>query len=146
MLLVILIAAAFSVPLVGYLDPFVLLTRGLAIAVHPFIARVTHSTFSWLYVSAPPAVTDVSEEVYSLLRAHVLPFQQPIYTGVAVSAGILAAIFLLELVERRFWCRNLCPLGSLLTLAAHVALAPPSPREGVSKLLAVRGDLPHGGV
>lgn len=36
--------------------------------------------------------------------------------------GMLAGILLLELVQRRAWCRNLCPLGALLGLIGRYAL------------------------
>lgn len=119
LLLAILIAAVFSLPLVGYLDPFALLTRGLAVAVDPALNRAAQGTFTWLYLHAPPAVTHVTEPLYGLVREYMLPFQQAAFSGAAVSAGILCAVFLLELIERRFWCRNVCPLGSLLTFAAR---------------------------
>jgi len=121
LLIAILVAAAFSLPLVGYLDPFAVLTRGLAFAVDPFLSRASSSVFDWLYFNAAPSVSYVSETVYDFLRDHVLAFKQATLAGAAVAAGTLLAIFLLEFVERRFWCRNLCPLGSLLTLVARFA-------------------------
>ena len=36
----------------------------------------------------------------------------------ALFLGLLLLIVVLELMERRFWCRNLCPLGALLGIVA----------------------------
>ncbi|MEX0774134.1 MAG: 4Fe-4S binding protein [Phycisphaeraceae bacterium] len=121
LLLAVLLAAAFGLPLVGYLDPFALLTRGLAVAIDPALADLSSQGSGWLYLHAPDWITAISEPVYAFLRAHLLPTRDTMLTGAGVSAGILAAIFLLERVERRFWCRNLCPLGAGLGLIARLA-------------------------
>lgn len=39
-----------------------------------------------------------------------------------LSLGVLAGILLLDLLQRRAWCRNLCPLGALLGLVGRYAL------------------------
>jgi ferredoxin len=60
--------------------------------------------------------------LYDFLRAHALPFQKTAYATFGLTLGLFAAIFALELVARRFWCRYLCPLGALLGLAGRWAL------------------------
>ena len=119
---VLLVSAALGVQLIGYVNPFSILVRGLTVAVDPLFTWTLTAPFTWLLRHAPEAVTNVSEPIYAWLKAHVLAFTQGAYVGAGVSRAILAAVFALELVEHRFWCRNLCPSGALLGLLARFAL------------------------
>ena len=111
-----LVSAVFGLQLIGYVNPFSLLVRGMAVALDPWLNLGATAPFTWLYRNAPESVTNVSEPVYQFLKSGVLPFQQNAFVWAGVSFGLLAAIFALELVERRFWCRNLCPSGALMGL------------------------------
>ena len=115
----ILVGAFFGLPLVGYFDPFSILVRGMTLAVDPGFNVAVTTPFDWLYLNAPAWVSAVSEPVYSFLKADVLPFRQTFYALTLVSLFILLAVFALERLERRFWCRNLCPLGALLALLSR---------------------------
>ncbi|MBN2331564.1 MAG: 4Fe-4S binding protein [Deltaproteobacteria bacterium] len=115
-------AAFFGLPLVGYLDPFSLLVRGLTLAVEPAINHAATSFFTFTYQKAPALVNLVTEPLYDFLQATILPFSQKHYHLVYLSMAILATVFLLELNQRRFFCRNLCPLGALLGLLARFGL------------------------
>ena len=44
------------------------------------------------------------------------------FTLSLVSLLILLTVFFLERLGRRFWCRNLCPLGALLAILSRVSL------------------------
>ena len=117
-----LASAALGMQLIGYLNPFSILVRGLTVAVDPLFTWTMTAPFTWLFRHAPESVTNISEPVYAWLRAHMLPFKQGVFVWQGVSLAILVAVFALELVERRFWCRNLCPSGALLGLLARFSL------------------------
>ncbi|MBI5394135.1 MAG: 4Fe-4S binding protein [Verrucomicrobia bacterium] len=119
---VVLVSAVFGLQLIGYVNPFSILVRGMAVAVDPWLNRGVTAPFTWLYKNAPESVTNVTEPVYEFLKAGVLPFQQNAFVWAGVSFAILLAVFALEGVERRFWCRNLCPSGALMGLMARFAL------------------------
>lgn len=55
------------------------------------------------------------------MRDYLLPFRDAFYPLAFVSAALLLAIVWLERYETRNWCRNLCPLGTLLGVLARVA-------------------------
>ncbi len=114
LLLFLLVTAALKLPLAGYFDPFSILVRAMVQAVYPAINIVTVSFFTFTYDQAPEAVNLVTEPVYSLLKSGFLPFEQKFYELAFLSFFMLGGLFLLELVQRRFFCRNLCPLGALL--------------------------------
>ena len=117
----ILTAAFFGLPLVGYFDPFSLLVRGMATSVDPFFNYTVVSFFDFLYRFSPAWLSAISESVYSFFKNTLLAYNQKFFTLSLLSLFILISIFVLERIERRFWCRNLCPLGGLLALLSRVA-------------------------
>jgi ferredoxin len=121
LLVIILVAAVFGLPLVGYFDPFSILVRGLAVSVDPAFGAAVAWPFDYAYQHGPSWLAAVTEPVFGLLKKTVLPYQQKVFVHAAISLLVLAAVFALERLERRFWCRNLCPLGALLALAGRVS-------------------------
>lgn len=122
LLVFLLISAALQLPLAGYLDPFSLLVRGLVQALYPAVHSVTMSFFSFTYDQAPAAVNLITEPLYSFLKSTILPFEQKFFDLAFLSFLLLAGVFLLELIQRRFFCRNICPLGALLGWFASLGL------------------------
>ncbi len=114
LLLAILVAAVFSVQLVGYFDPFGLLFRGLTFAGDSHLDR----SASWALerVVSDEAVGDWQH--WAREEWHLLPRQGQIFQLAGLSAALLGAIFALEFVARRFWCRHLCPTGAVFGLFA----------------------------
>ena len=121
LLLLILFGALFGLPLVGFFDPLAILVRGLTMAVYPAFALATENLFTLTYQHGPAWLNQLTEPLYQFLRWSVLPFQQKFFTLVLPAAAMLLTVFLLEFRQRRFFCRNLCPLGGLLGLAARFA-------------------------
>ncbi|MBT8360799.1 MAG: 4Fe-4S binding protein, partial [Deltaproteobacteria bacterium] len=121
-LVFILITSFLGLPLAGYLDPFSILVRAMVQALYPGINNVAVAFFAFTYDQAPAAVNMVTEPVYSLLKYSVLPFEQKYYELGLVSFFVLASVFLAEFFQRRFFCRNVCPLGALLGWFARVGV------------------------
>lgn len=117
-----LIASAFGFAVAGYFDPFSILVRGLAQAVYPAVNSLTVEFFTFTYREMPAFVNAVSEPVYSFLRATVLPSGQKFFQLAYLSLFLLLGVLLLEAVQRRFFCRNLCPLGAMLSLISRRGL------------------------
>lgn len=121
-LVFILITAVLGLPFAGYLDPFSILVRAMVQALYPGINHVAVSFFSFTYEQAPAAVNMVTEPVYSFLKYSVLPFEQKYYELGFVSFLVLASVFLAERYQRRFFCRNVCPLGALLGWVSRIGV------------------------
>jgi len=115
LLLLCLVGAACAFQLVGFVDPFALLVRGLAFWADPRLFQSSDAVLTWAGQSAV-------DPVRQFFMKHLLPFRANTYHLAAVSAWLLAMLFLLEFPARRFWCRYLCPLGGLLGLAGRYAL------------------------
>lgn len=121
-LIFILITALFGLQLAGVMDPLSLLIRSFSISIYPLINFAARAFFETIYELNPPVILSFSEAIYSFLKKSVLAFQQPEFLQ-AFFIGILFLIILgLNLVENRFWCRYLCPLGALLGFTAKLSL------------------------
>ncbi len=85
-------------------------------------AVLAASLFSlkWLGVLDPLVIFN---RAANTLAANFFTAAQPgIRAGFAVVSLAFTAILVLEIWQPRFWCRNLCPLGALISLAARFSL------------------------
>ncbi len=114
LLIFIIVLAILGVQLAGIFDPLSFLIRSLSLAVYPMFSYALRSLFDGVYSSNIPYITGSSEFVYGLLKKTVLPFSQPLFLQ-GIFVGLIFFLFLaLNLREKRFWCKYLCPLGALL--------------------------------
>ncbi|MDQ7779824.1 MAG: 4Fe-4S dicluster domain-containing protein [Planctomycetota bacterium] len=118
MLVAVLIIAAFGIQAAGWFDPISLVTRSFALVLHPAVDFFAKTFKAWGIL--PTATAEPGSSVpffsYESLRDNLglAEVQSHIYIGqmlfFLVFFGLLALLF----VQKRFWCRNLCPLGALL--------------------------------
>ncbi|MFH2091684.1 MAG: 4Fe-4S dicluster domain-containing protein [Pseudomonadota bacterium] len=122
LLTLLLVSSAFGVQLTGFFDPFSLLVRTLVFSIDPGLNYLASLFFDSLYTLGPPAVSNLSEPVYDLFKAFILPYRQSFFYLTGFSFLLLGVVFMLEMVSKRFWCRNLCPLGGLLAVVSKVSI------------------------
>ncbi len=121
LLLTLLVMALFSVNVSGIFDPIALLVRALTFFFYPIIGLAARSGWSGLYT----LVGDNRDSVlflHDFLRAYILPFRETLYPLAFLSVAIILVIFFLERFEKRNWCKNICPLGTLLGLLGHFSI------------------------
>jgi len=130
-ILIFLVAASlFSVQLTGIFDPIALLIRSLSLAVYPLLSYATKALFDTLYDFNTPIIVNISEFIYALFKKLWLPFQQPYFLQ-SFFLGVLFFVILgLNLLEKRFWCKYLCPLGALLGVLSRYSLLQRTVSEG----------------
>jgi len=119
LLIVCLVAALLGTGIVGWLDPFSLLTRSVGLSILPatdyalraFLGALEHSRFAF--------VQTFGSVLHFILGALLLSFKQP-YFRLGIWLGLIF-VFLVALNFRvtRFWCRALCPLGALLGMVSR---------------------------
>ncbi len=139
LLIGILASTVFTLQPVGFLDPLSLLIRSFSLSVYPAFSAAVRAVFDGIYAADPLGATAVTEPVYGLLKSTMLPFHQPVYLQ-SLFIGILFLVVLgLNLLERRFWCRYLCPLGAMLGVLSRFSLLKRSVSEGCTECGACAG-------
>jgi MauM/NapG family ferredoxin protein len=121
LLIVLLVSAVFTVQLVGFFDPISLLVRGMTFSIDPLFHFLVTGGFDWVYLNMPAYVSGMTEPVYDVFKAVLLPYKQSFFFLSVFSFFLLVIIFALELAGRRFWCTNLCPLGGMLALVSKIS-------------------------
>ncbi|MBU0992999.1 MAG: 4Fe-4S binding protein [Proteobacteria bacterium] len=129
-------AAILGVQYIAFFDPFSILVRGLTFALDPLMNAVVTGFFDGIYTHLPSLVSNITEPVYTFLKETILPFKQTFFYLSGLSLLFLMFIFFLEKFERRFWCRNLCPLGALLSLLTRISFLRRVPFKSCSKCMA----------
>ena len=114
-------AALFNINLAGLLDPIAILVRALTLFLYPLFGDSVRRGWVGLYHLLGDN-RDYLAPGYNLLRDYLLPFRETFYPLAFISALFFLFIIFLERYEKRNWCRNLCPLGTLLGLAGRFAL------------------------
>ena len=111
-LLILIVAAAFTgVSLVYLLDPIALLTRFYAFVLYPLAVTVSN-----LLLDALRPLTGALGWVgLSHLR-----YPQPVFYMTGLTLLVFGGVVALGRLAPRFWCRYLCPLGSLLSLISPI--------------------------
>lgn len=126
----ILATSLFTLQLAGIMDPLSLLVRSLSLSIYPLFNYSIRALFDTIYQMNPPVIVDLSEMLYSLLKKSLLSFQQPHFHQGIFLGTIFLLVLGLNLIEKRFWCRYLCPLGALLGILSRYALLKRSVSEG----------------
>jgi MauM/NapG family ferredoxin protein len=129
----ILASALFTLQPVGIMDPLSLLIRSFSVSIYPWFNYAVRSAFDAIYATDPLGITAVSEPVYSVLKRFVLTFNQTFYQQSLFIGTIFLIILGLNLVEKRFWCKYLCPLGALLGLLSRFSLLKRNVSEGCTE-------------
>jgi len=113
-LLIFLFAGSFAgFSAVLMFDPLVFIFRVFTLNVYPFIVLAANQ---FLNLIRPAALK------FGFYGVSMLSYEQPVF-----NLGLLNLLFFLTVigliaVERRFWCRNLCPLGAFLGLLSRFSL------------------------
>ncbi|GAB7026602.1 4Fe-4S binding protein [Geotalea toluenoxydans] len=118
LLLPLLSLALFNINLAGVLDPIAIFLRALTFFFYPLMGDAVRQGWTKLYYLVGEQ-RDFLEPAYGVIRDHLLPFRETFYPLAFVSALMFIAIIFLERYERRNWCRNICPLGTLLGMVAR---------------------------
>jgi len=131
-LVALLAASALSLQVTGLLDPLSLTVRSLSLGIYPAFNYGANGALDALYKVDAKGLTAMADMASSAAQKTVLAFKQPYFRQGALMSLLFLGILGLNLVERRFWCRYLCPLGALLGLASRWALLKRSTAESCS--------------
>lgn len=110
-LIAVIISSILSVQLAGLIDPIPLFTRTMVTFLYPLFALLVDS-FIGFFISIGFLET-VAMNFNDVLRGTLLPIQLIAFQGSVIIGLIFLCILAFAFMYRRFWCRNLCPLGAL---------------------------------
>jgi len=115
-----ILAAFFSLQMGGMFDPISLSIRSFSISILPATNLLIRNFFDSLF--SVEGIRTFSEPIYGFLKAHFLSFEQPYFRQAAFIGLIFFGLLFINLYQRRFWCRSLCPLGALLGFISKVSV------------------------
>jgi len=141
LLLVFLLASsAFTLQVTGIFDPLSLLIRSLSLSVQPAFQSAVTTSLDAISRWPVPVLAPAADGLLGILQKSVLSFRQPFFSQGFFLGLLFLGILALNLLERRFWCRYLCPLGALLGVLSRWSLLSRSVSEGCDSCGAcVRG-------
>ena len=122
-------ATVFGVQLLGLFDPLAIFLRSLTLAVYPAYNFGVNQVFDFFYAYDIPILSAAVKNAYPVFRDYLMAFHQPVFSLGLFTLLIFLGIVLLERIEHRFWCKNLCPLGALLGLCSRHALLKRTPQS-----------------
>ncbi len=113
-LIAVLVAALLGTGLVGWFDPFSLLTRSLGLSILPSMDYLANSILHSAESSSLPLLRGVGGIVHSLLNHTVMSLKQSYFRQGFFLGSLFLFILALNYRVTRLFCRALCPLGALL--------------------------------
>lgn len=121
LLFTLLFAALFNINIAGVLDPIAILVRAFTFFLYPLFGYTMRSGWAGLYT----LLGDKREHLdvfFAFLQNYVLPFRETFYPLAFLSLIFFIGILFLERYEKRNWCKNLCPLGTLLGIMGNLSI------------------------
>jgi ferredoxin len=102
--------------MVGWFDPLSLATNTYTVLVHPYTVALLGGFFD--YLQNLPGIGSLAGEAQGISHKLLFAPKEPFYRNHSLFLILFLSIVLLGLAHRRYWCRNLCPLGATLSLAS----------------------------
>ena len=109
----VLVAAVFSLDLVGFLDPLSFLYRTAATSVLPAFTQGASLAIGFFYNLRLNSLGDGLTQILEKMTLNAT-FRQGFLIGL-LFLGFVA----LNMFRERFWCRSVCPLGAFLGLISR---------------------------
>ncbi len=119
LLTVLVVLALFGVQAGGWFDPLSLATRTYGLVFFPFADWALKAGLGVL--ARVPVLGQVFAPVYDFLRDQEIRyvFRDSVFRFSLGFLLVFGLILALQLYQKRFWCRALCPLGALLGLLSR---------------------------
>lgn len=143
-LTIVVLLAVFGVQVAGWFDPICIATRTYGTVAYPYFNFVAEKTLQTAVRSnfLPGFVAWLDQAAHQ----SVLAFTQPVYRAHLVFLAVFVGIVLLGLLERRFWCRHLCPLGAIFDLISRVSFLRRYVRDGCTNCMRCQRECKMGAI
>ncbi|NOZ22330.1 MAG: 4Fe-4S dicluster domain-containing protein [Planctomycetes bacterium] len=117
LLFFLILSAIFGIQMSGWFDPLSIAPRIYSTVVHPYLMVLFESVFRFL--GGVPQIGEPADKMYALTNRLFYSLQTRVFATHLVIFCTFLLIVLPGVVYRRYWCRNLCPLGGLLGLCSE---------------------------
>ncbi|MFO7889466.1 MAG: 4Fe-4S binding protein [bacterium] len=114
LLSIIFISAILSIQLTGFLDPISLLTRSVIVFLYPVFVLFLEGFMGFFLDMG--FLEDFIFNLYDILKGTLLPLNELMFSGFILISIMFLFILFAGILDGRFWCKNLCPLGGLLAI------------------------------
>ena len=111
LLIFLLVLATLGIQIAGWFDPICISVRSYGLVVYTYFNFLAEKTF--LILGRLSIVGGVADKFYNFAKENFLAYTQPVFSGSILIFLFFIGILFLGIFLRRFWCRNLCPLGAL---------------------------------
>jgi polyferredoxin/Pyruvate/2-oxoacid:ferredoxin oxidoreductase delta subunit len=115
-----IVLATAGIHLWGILDPLSVFTRINVVLIYPFFTGIFQSIF--INLEKLVGLQALIYPVHDLFKSLIMPEDQFVSLHVWGIFILMLVIFGLEYLERRFWCRYICPAGALLGIMSKFRL------------------------
>ncbi|MDR4504641.1 MAG: 4Fe-4S dicluster domain-containing protein [Candidatus Scalindua sp.] len=115
-----LLSLFISSQMVGWFDPLSIATNAYTIVIHPYCVSILNSLFNYLHDF--PFISFVSDGIHGFLKEILFALHAPFFRGHLSFLVLFMVVVFLGLFYKRYWCRNLCPLGALFSLLSDWSL------------------------
>lgn len=102
-----------------FFDPLAIFVRAFSLNIHPVFNRGADHAWAWLLRATGEPVW--LEQMYYAAKDSVFGAEQPLFPHAGGVFLVLLLILAAAFLQRRSWCRYLCPLGALLGAAGRFA-------------------------
>jgi polyferredoxin len=126
LLIMLIVFAVLQLNLTGWLDPISLATRVYGMVLHPYAYFLVGHSFTAVGNLNPQGPIDNAlQRIQRYLFHPTAPagsFYQPYFLQHVLIGLLFLVIIGLGLLRRRFYCRNICPLGALFAFLSRFSL------------------------
>ncbi|MDO8136671.1 MAG: 4Fe-4S binding protein [Candidatus Brocadiales bacterium] len=111
-----LLSLFISRQMIGWFDPLSLATNTYTILVHPYLVTLLGGFFNFL--QGIPILGGLASPAHGFSNQVLFVLREPFFHNHTAFLIVFLAIISAGIVYRRYWCRNLCPLGAIFALGS----------------------------
>ncbi|HHT9110188.1 MAG TPA: DUF6599 family protein [Candidatus Brocadiaceae bacterium] len=115
-----LISLLFTRQCVGWFDPISIATSAYSISIHPYVVHLVNGIFGSL--GTIPVIGYFFSFIQILAQYVLFAYHAPFFRAHGILLVIFIGLISFGVVYRRYWCRNVCPMGALFALISDWAL------------------------
>ncbi|MDR4508510.1 MAG: 4Fe-4S dicluster domain-containing protein [Candidatus Brocadiaceae bacterium] len=115
-----LISLLFGLRCIGWFDPLSIATNAYALGIHPYSINLADSLFE--YLNTAPFVGSFFSFVQNGIKTMFFAHHEPFFRAHVILLFVFSLLIAFGVVLRRYWCRNICPMGALLALFSDWSL------------------------